>query len=407
MQNSISKYNAKITSENSIINIDTANDPRRITRLYLKDSIIDFFPYCECFVQDPSGELLSKFYSLEGLPMSVSLGSEDERDETNTVIRGGYFNHDFSILKSELGNTQVTKYIAGEYMFYLASLPRFNNFIKGRAFKKPISDIVDTIARDWNIKTVKTNTTNNRDDIWYQAGRTNSDFLKHLANRAYSITNTKESTFRTFINLNNELYFMSYFDLFNQSPIKELKISFDSNMLIDSDTIRQIQFNNMGFTANNVFYNTRFYKLKSNGDVVEESLTVKDKVIKQNSKDTPLIHRNMFNGVTSQHDLKIAKTTDIENIKGKKNSYFEDSNLMYQIKVVVVFDNKYVSGKTVRIKIDTDSLETSQKLSVLNGTWLIVKSEHMYAMDGTAHSTMILSKPCIEIEKEYPFKAMI
>ena len=181
----LSVYDVYVQSEGDIFSITPEQDGRRITRAYMKGSIIDFFPYSEIFLQDPLGEVLSKIYFLEALPFTIKIGSPEEKNDLNEIVRGGYLEGNFQWLKQDLVNTEITSHISGESLNCFANEYRFKNFPKRHAFKKSISQTVaDVLDTQWNFPLDKrfiTNTTNDPRDIWYQSGRTPSDFLKYLS----------------------------------------------------------------------------------------------------------------------------------------------------------------------------------------------------------------------------------
>lgn len=398
-------YNIFLKTEPEALVLDDKTNKRKITRLYFKDSLTKFFPYCELFMNDPAGEMVDKLYFFEGMKFKLKFGSDEVTDPTTKLKTGGYIEHDFFWSENQVHSTELTTHISGESVNILLSNYALNDFAYNRAFKKPISDIVkDVISSqllfDSKIKQFITPTINDKDDVWYQGVRTTREFLEYLASRAYTNTNPIQSCFSTFLNLQNEFRFQSYYDLYNQKPTKQLSISFDEQRFLDSSSIRQLEIVNMGYPVNRNVENVTSHKLKSDGTFVEQNKKLSEIFLKSNQQDKILIKKDTYSNNTSILNFGIENTvSDLENFLSKNTEIIEDSNLIYQIIVTINFDKEYVSGRT--LTIDVQKLGNTQLLQFFSGNWLIVSSEHLYSVDGTAYSKMNLSKSSIRIDSKY------
>ena len=103
---------------------------------------------------------------------------------------------------------------------------------------------------------------------------------------------------------------------------------------------------------------------------------------------------------TENFNLGIYEVGDEELLKGKINSLHRDSALSFRIHMMVLFDKKLVSGKTVKLEIESSDEEkiTNDEFS---GIWLILESRHVVSKKGYAYSHLVLGKSTMKISSDH------
>ena len=402
----ISEYQFYLDTEPKALKLDENTPPKQLKKLYFRDSIFQFFPYAEITIQDSDSSILNNIFFVEGMKFNLKLGRPENKDANSGKVTGGYIEHQFCWYKNLIDNCSIGNNVSGDNTQNLVSSLYLKNNAQTKAFKKPISSIVnDVLNQQFQIPTTSikkiSNTLNNGEDIWYQAGRKPSEFLKYLASRSYSSANPQNSNFTTFFNLGSEFYFQSFYDLYNQAPIKTFKIKTEQQTSLSDDAIRQLEITNIGmeYTYNN--YNRKINKLKSDGSFVSQEKKISEYNLKLGANYKPIIDKKQINETKRYENLGVERTIiDKETFLSKEFEETLNMNNLYQMKVEVRFDRNLISGR--KIKIDNEQ-DKNLPLNFISGEWLIIKSEHFYLIDGSAFSVLYIAKPSILVGNKYFF----
>lgn len=413
----ISPFKFIFESDPKGIKIGESINPRMIERVYIKDSLFSFYPYMELYIKDDISLISDNFFFVEGLKFHVELGSDENLNASDDQNKGGYIKHNYVWSEDSITNCAMINHLNGTNALLLIS----EHYIKDRpstqAFNKPLSDIAEEIGTSiLDIsKTDKAKskyfigtTKNSAADIWYQAGRNCSRFLKDLAAESYSSLKSQTQTpYETFINCDGDFYFMSYAEMYEQSSVAKFKMKFKNNSSLSFDVIQGIEVMHGGLPVNKKTYTQEKFYLPQTGEVVTkpEEIQLKDKYIKINGTKDKFLVLESNNQVNSLVDFGLyEEDVDVETFKAKENNLYLNSATAYRIVITVLFNPKCVSGKTVDIEIEQGS-NPDQLSSEYSGKWLIIQSEHLMNNEGFVCSKLTLAKPSISIDKNWPYKA--
>lgn len=398
-------YKTYLETEPKALLLNEETPYKRIRKVYLRDSIFDFMPYAELEINDDEGAILDNVFFSEGMIFNLKFGIPEVKGTNGQVVEGGLLSHSFCWSEYQVPEGFIGEGVVGYNKMILTSKLALANRPKTVAFKKPISDIVDEVltkqlgVNGTFFKKNITKTTNNSNDVWYQAGRTPEDFLDYLASRAYTTTNVKNSNFVTFCNLNNTIYFQSFMDLYNQTPVKEIETGGSDTATLDSNTLRRIKVIGLGMPESFRNYNNSYHKVNSDGSFTDYNKTIPDLDYTLNNQSKKIIMKDLLNETTSINSMGVCENVvDLENCKSKELLQYINMNSFYQIIVETRFDAKYVSGNIIKFNNKKDN---TLPISFLSGNWLITRSEHLYVEDGNAYTTMYLAKPSINITNKY------
>ena len=404
---------------------DTANPVtlRAYNRIYFKDSIFSFYPYAEVFFRDSSGLIPDRLFFVEGLELATKLGSPEVTDLEGKVS-GGYLEHTYVWSESQINNIVMSSNISGDVVFLLISkyaytdIPQSKSFNYENAAPLTIDQMLITdIIADWNLAPTPPNqklfiSTTTGFPYVNQCNMTNRFFIEMLSEFAYSASNAT-SPFYTFINSNGEFYFMTLQEMLNQPPVMTYKLDITQDMMYNEEYIKSYTILHGGMPVNFKNYKKKFYNYDSSGVSSEEAPTT-DPVLdigmasltKTSANEKLLIRRqNISNlgGNSSNEYFGIQdETNNAEFYKGYKNGKYKNSNLSYRMVIVVQFNPKIVSGKTISIAVQkqTKNNEWAQEYA---GNWLICESKHLFDKDGVPYTQLTISKPRIAIDGDHPF----
>lgn len=389
---------------------------RNYSRIFFTDSIFTLFPLGEIYYKDHSGLISDKVFFVEGLEFKAKLGYEktEETLEDGTVVEdGGYLEHEYVWSESQFNNVQISNALSGDIVFLLLSKYYKDDHPKCLTFNhenhsqfKTISQILkEDILPSWGFLEEKyKDTISDTVGTPYlnQLNMTNRQFIKLLAEYSYS-QNFVTSGFYTFINCNGEFYYMTIQEMLNQPSVMKYKIDLTESMTIDKNIIKDYTILHGGLPVNKENYNRKFFHYGPDGEVVTEDKHIQDSV-SDVSTLTKLLVRKQYIPATPS-DVKymgILSSIDTEMYNGYKNYFYRDTALCYRMVLVVQFDHKLVSGKTVEIEIEKANND-NEIATEYSGKWLICESSHTINEEGIPYSQLVISKPKIQIDKDHVF----
>lgn len=372
---------------------------RAFPRIYFSDSIFKFYPYGEVYFNDPLGEVSDKVYFIEGLEFNIKFGKIN-----------AYLEHDYLWAEDTVNDMVMNNFISGTKVFVLLSAQSQNDIPQSRAWDDVISNVVNTIVGDFNPPTAKFVTATTGKRIWYQFNTTNREFLKDIANVAFTDKSSIPAPFYTFFNCAGDFYFMNLEELFNQQEIAEYKFTIDEESLVDETTVKNAEIYSLGTPVNKDGYHRKVYKIDETGASVNEQFLIADHFIKKDTK-TSASQKMLIRKDTSQEsnpteiiDLSVTESTETEFVKGRLINLYKDSALSYRIAIIINSNSDAVAGRTIVLDIDSSDANKG-KATEYCGKWLILESEHYADIDGIPYSRLLLGKSGIPIDSDHPKKA--
>jgi len=377
--------------------------PRTYNKILFHDSIFDFYPSLEISLKDETGIIIDKVFFIEGLEWNFKFGSTEQkiiRKEKSESL--GYINHNYIWNKDFFENQKLSSNLSGDNTLLLVSSFFAKDDYRSRIFwNKKISEVVTTVLNDYGVidnkkKFITTTTGNN---YWPQYSILNKDFFKNLSIAAYQ---SSKSPFLTFFNCNGEFYFMSLVDLFKQTSIGTYSLKYEETSTIDDWAIQDYRILHKGLSQNKKNYKNTAMRLNDDGTITSISYTLKDYYLKQNaSKDKFFVRNKYTENKNRRINLGIIDNDEMDIYNAKVNNLFLDSNLSFQMEIIVKYNPQAISGKIINIEIN--NYNNTTKMQEFVGNWLICDSQHMCNDEGMPYSKLLLIKSSIQIKKENPF----
>jgi hypothetical protein len=386
----------------NVIKFDSAMFPRSYERIFFKDSLFNYYPYAEIFFMDEVGLIEDTIYFSEGLQWNFKLGSAEEKITRKGKTESlGFLQHNYCWSEDHLEAMSMSSNLSGMQKFVLISAMYMKDDYRSEiTWNIKISDVVTKVMKDhYSIdKTKMFISKTSGVDYWPQFSILDRTFIENLSMAAYQESN---SPFVSFFNCNGEFYFMSLADMFKQSPIGTYSLKMDKTSITDYWTIKDYKLLKQGLPVNRENYQNTVYSLYQDGSIKTSKEDLKDHYIKQNTKDKFTVRKNVIDEKNKSMSIGLKEDTDRENLLGKINNIFLNSNITNRLELVVRFNPQAVSGKIVNLEID--KMDKSLKMPVFNGNWLICESQHRCGADGVPSTKLVIAKPAIQIPQNNPF----
>lgn len=386
------QYRILIKSNPEFIDL-TKEDQNLFIKVSILDSIFDFFPYAEFYYRDNLGIIAEMGFFIEGLEFNLKFGNEED----------GYLEHDYCWSENHFADPEMGDHIAGTNAFIFLSKHYKEDDKKSRAWNDTKENIVkEVIKKDWGITDFSFISKTKGKDYEYQLNENSAEFLERITETAVSINKPKSPIF-SFINSAGEFYFMSLEEMFLQTPVETLELSWQDDRLVDDNKIQDYAIVQTGMPNNKENYKKKIYWYDETGTFNEEELDIKDYLIKHGGKGKFLLNI-VDQKVEDYVDFKIYEESDKNNIKGFKNDSFVDSLISYRMDVTVPFNINFVSGKTVELKIDSSDEERGGNKEY-SGIWLITETQILStsAIAGIPKILLRLAKSTIDIDRAHKF----
>lgn len=365
-------------------------------KITISDSMNLFFPVAEVYFKDDLGVIPEKVYFIEGMPVKLQLGNDDD----------GYCGTTFAWADNQFNETVITNNLSGKNVFSLVSKHYFNNERKSRSYQDTIYNIVKKICNTdyaltskeiFSSSTVGTN-------YYYQGNVSNSEFLSDLADQAYSQNNPKSPLY-TFFNANGEFYFMTINELFAQKAINAgnpYLIKQDQFSLINPTYIQDYWIQYLGAKENFQNYKIKTFKHKSDLSVENETLDYKNHIYRD-STGKILIRKN-YQKITRNLNLGLYDNeNDIYRFQGLSNNLYRNSALPVRAIVTFHFNPLAVCGKTIELEVQSHDLNKGLSKE-FSGKWLIMNSKHFIDEDARPYSELLIAKSTIHVSENHPYK---
>ena len=389
-------YEFKFKSFDEKLNLDNASI-KHYPRIYFQDSLFDFFPYGEVYYKDSIGLITDLLIFKEGLELKTKLGTEKD----------GYIEGTYVWSESQVNNITMTNHISGDNAFILISKYYLDDKPQSRAWNDTVINIVkDITKKDFNItdnkKLFLTSSTSGVDS-WYQYNIKSRQFLESiLAKNAYHQTYNK-SPFYTFINCNDEFYFMTLEEMFQQAPVADYTFELSQDIMLNPFSLKDYNVLMGGLPVNLEDYNKNICSTsesKQNEIIVSN---IQDHIYKEKPSYKMIVDKEIQQKFKTYVNYGLYNSKkDKENRLGNINSYFQDSMLSYRLEGVIYTNPKVITGKIINLELT--SLAQKEQLSPeFSGKWLVIKSEHHIDKDNMAFSKITLAKSCLQVNNTYSY----
>jgi hypothetical protein len=371
---------------------------RAFPRIYLSDSIFEFYPYGEVYFNDPIGQVSDEVYFIEGLEFETKMGIDPD-----------FLEHKYLWAEDTVNDIKIQNFISGTKVFVLLSAYIQNDIPQSRAWEDTISNVVNTVIADFSPTTTNVSSTTGSGKR-YQFNLTNKEFLKDLANIAYTDSATVETPYYTFCNCAGDFYFMHLEELFGQAPVADFKFTMDEESVGDETAVQNAEIYSIGLPATREGYNRKVYKLNETGVVENAQFLISSHFVKQDTS-TSLAQKLLIRKDTAQEsaptdivDLSVVENLETEFVKGRIINMYKDAALSYRFSIIIKQNVKTVAGKTITLDIDSSN-PNKGKATEYNGKWLILESEHYADIDGIPYTKLTLGKSGIPVDSNHAEKA--
>lgn len=369
----------------------------------LNDSIITFFPYGECQFNDTPGVISEAMLYNEALELNISL-------HQNNIAQGNPLNEitgDYVWSKYSVPGIPFTGgKVAGVSVFSYVSKYRFLDQIGSSSYLGTVDTAAKQIAQSvYGITTaaeLKVSPGGTMPDYWYRVNELNASFIrKNLVVHAYNQASLNpKSPFVSFINLQNEFYFMSLDDLFAQQ-VSETLIPFQAaEQGMDGTVMLSYSPMYLGYDNNSNSYSHRQYVFTDSYSNTDYQLT--DSLSRSLGKGKYLIDKNILSSDPyniSNWGLQSDKDSDA--IKGAANYFFVDACLSYRMDVQTSFNSNLVAGHLVELEMK--SVLSSGLSPEYSGKYIILESHHAMGPKGQAFTNCILAKSTVDVRSNHTF----
>lgn len=387
---------------NNVIIFPETLFPRSYQNILFHDSVFSFYPYAEIAFKDEIGSTIDKMNFVEGFEWNLKFGSNEQKIKRKGNLEPvGYLNHNYAWSQPDFDETKIMSNLSGIQNFILISSYFLKEDFKSKiTWNAKISDVVKEALNDYGViassKRFISDTIGS--SYWPRYSVYNKMFLKQLANVAYQAS---KSPFLTFFNCNGEFYFMSLIDLFKQDSIGTYVLKYEETSTIDYWAIQDYRILGGGLATNKEHYKDTAYRLNDDGTITSTSYLLKDYYLKQNSKDKFLVRTKSTTGKNQSINLGITESTEMDIYNAKVNNLFLNSNLSYQMEIVVKFNPQAVSGKILNIEVNKS--DNTAKMLEFSGNWLICDSQHMCDDRGIPNTKLLIAKSAIQVNRQNPY----
>ncbi len=386
--------------------LDFTKSPKEIyRRCLISDSIFDFYPDAEITINDEASSLSDYIISSEGLKFTSKLGNQTD----------GYLESEWVWSENQLRDTIKSFHVGGDFFLGLDQYNSLLDVYKSNAYNDTMSNAVKNIIKeDFNIEGADCCLITDTSEIGYRYrfNETIEDKFIKWSKSAYSQSFDK-SPFITFFNAAGKFYFCALEDLFK----KEEFISEESFILdMSEDSQENFQaiddysafFVGMPFNKEN--YRKKIYNHDKDSSSENETFNIED--FKLTGSGNFFINKDIVDLFTKTPRLQSSckylgifdKTKEQHLYNGMRNYEFFNSYLPLRLEIVIKFNKNAVSGKKIKIELDSTIEEKNNKSSEYSGDWLIIESSHYYDADAMPYSKLIIAKSGTKIDPVHPFK---
>lgn len=383
----LNNYDLFLTLNNKLFEPDVGN-----ISFYIKYSIWENVPIGVFIINDASGLLQEYFLTVPGTDLNISLGYNENYIEADMFIRN-----------DPLMESDKPYVLGGDVELSLSHRWIKEQTPKNGSYTGTISTVVNQLSshpqyKDFEISIDRTD----KEDTWYQANRTDLEFIKSLVPYCKS-RGSIGTPFFFFIDEANSLNLRSYRTLIT----KEVSQTLNYNPIGETEyknNIASIGRKHKDFFENKPKSNSLFYYLdKTSGEF-----------------ETRVSDLKMFSSEGANVPFKKLKTKQYTKINFLGKNLFPediDAEIIYSSRDILQQDKFVIRlpfnpllkiGTPVNIKTYASSKGESipSTLSQYSGKFLIEESIHMYdGFNQKVLTTLIVSRVDVKLFEKYILKS--
>lgn len=370
------------------------------TSFVLYDSIYSLYPKATIRVNDTSGAYNEFMGFVNGTKIKISYGLDKESWKKCT----------YRVVQNSVPEGNNPSRWGGTFELSLVHDYIFNQNKKSRAYDSNISDIINTLTKNYSFESRDIDTTLNS-GIWYQPYVNDAEFItKYLLPFSYS-TDSEKSPFFCFIDSNNNFHFKNYNRLMLQNA--EMTYYYKSKGLmsgIQKDTIVTISFAQNTVADTKEFYHRHVSKYDENGNYVKNEI---DSYItdfpKNETNPIPVkMNTECVTGILTLFNNDVLANDTKNNNLGMEINHLNHGIFSDTVIITIPFNRDVCAGKIIEVNLpsvsgDSDTAELSLRYS---GNYIVVSSYQKW--DGRNSSTIIVcSKQVVKVTSDYRNVALI
>lgn len=377
---------------------------KRYQKVVLYDSMLQYFPACQIVMNDAEGLLSEQVGYIESLDFKVKISNPSSSE----FIEGNFYWNSNTLAVSRGSSNHMNGY----YEMLLGSSFQKQDFIKSKAYRGKLNDIVRSIYLKYVFprtpvsKNLFISSCDNT-DTWFQANETDSEFIDREVKNCYS-KSFPSSPFMSFFNMRSEYFFMPFEEFFSsQKPKKTIYLTQDyQNEIKQPNRIGSYAVNIANFSEKYPLYNMDAGYYDDNGEYVRKNSTLQNYTVKvdSNSKGTLMIPKKELLLKRGKAEFGLIESSRLNNFRGQVNTLYLPQLTTYELVVKLDAALDVACGDIIETRFQ--SSERSDKIDKYHsGKWLVL-SHMMELSPSDAHeqptSTLTLCKPSLPVEQYHP-----
>lgn len=367
-------------------------------------------------VSDKSGIFAERYQFVESMRQTITMAV---RDGVTTSDR---ISHKFYWLRQDIQNPSLSDHINGTHVWRFASVFNQMDSVKSKAYGisaatstgLPLAQIIRQVIAPYGFLPTSTYISPmDNADIYYQGNKKDFTFLNELTRKADALGSP--SPFLSFINLQNEFYFMTLDDLLKQQVSADNKFQIETSQLqgLESGSVARYSTMFGGAELTEDYYERDVYTLGSDGEYTRQKTYLYDYMPRMQinpgeigipgNQSFALRGADMKSGLKSVSFMGLQDTSSQKsNLRGRQTWEVLDALLPYRIDIVVPYSPNSVSGHTAEVAVRREA-GAGMYSDVYAGKYLIASSEHQY-QNGyrTGNSILHLARPVIQADRSKP-----
>lgn len=361
----------------------------------LQDSIHQFFPRCQMTLNDETGLLREYLSFQEGMSIQLTYGYRSEELQIPLVVESNQTENSFS-----------TGMMNGAIESSLVHAWKNEQEIESAAYEDLISNIVNEVSDfPFQNKDIEETVIS---DIWYRPLISQRSFIEDiLKNNAYSF-DSSDSPFFSFIDSGNNFNFISYFMMYDSSPVERLVLSQSHEDFMQRTNIVDIKPFTNGMDANYKFRNRKiFEKDYDTGEYSFFNEMINEfPLVRSSFEEEPFIGDSTLE--TGYYDEGLVKPERKDFYKAQRIS--ETRSIYFTERFVVTLsglNTNLRSGKSVFMDIVMIDDKGKSFSLYWSGKYLIEKSDHVWdGTNSTGYTQLLISRRGVKYPPEYLVKEM-
>lgn len=400
-----------LTTDPPMIEINSNQAPGLFKRFFVRDSMIEYFPYMEFVINDDAGLFIEDNYFTEGLKWSMEWRIVDDED-SDAVLE-----HDFYWSETQIPQTFSPDVAQGDVIFAFLSDFEKQDERKSKSWNKNISAIVREIMNEYQYpgdkpksQKIKVAETVNP-DFWYQSEQTDAYLIDSIfSTYAYNPAWSKSPWF-SWINLRGEFHFEPLAKILQQASKGTFVFGyeekdFDKIFLKsqNADIIHNFSILPSGAPTNKQNWNRKFQSIKSDGTIDEKEVSLKDKFDPQGQNKFN-IRRDDLDNIRTVSRFGVIDNRKQENMyKGWVNSEFINStSFPFRLKIMTNFRPDICAGDVIETEILSTIEDKDFLAQEFSGKWVVIDSVHGINEKGLAGSAFVIGKSSVNIFRDHRF----